>query len=100
MDKFLDNATNYFTKITDRETYRYVNIMEYVNDGYVLTNKISEQNLREMRSNMDETDQEEFDKFVEENWGTYADNLQTVTTSATPTPKKRGRKPKNQILDI
>ena len=68
--------------------------MEYVNDGYVLTNKISEQNLREMRSNMDETDQEEFDKFVEENWGTYADNLQTVTTSATPTPKKRGRKPK------
>ena len=100
MDKFLDNATNYFTKITDRETYRYVNIMEYVNDGYVLTNKISEQNLREMRSNMDETDQEEFDKFVEENWGTYADNLQTVTTSATPTPKKRGRKSKNQILDI
>ena len=100
LDKFLDNATNYFTKITDRETYRYVNIMEYVNDGYVLTNKISEQNLREMRSNMDETDQEEFDKFVEENWGTYADNLQTVTTSATPTPKKRGRKPKNQILDI
>ncbi len=100
LDKFLDNATNYFTKITDRETYRYVNIMEYVNDGYVLTNKISEQNLREMRSNMDETDQEEFDKFVEENWGTYADNLQTVTTSATPTPKKRGRKSKNQILDI
>ena len=100
LDKFLDNATNYFTKITDRETYRYVNIMEYVNDGYVLTNKISEQNLREMRSNMDETDQEEFDKFVEENWGTYADNLQTVTTSATPTPKKRGRKPKHQILDI
>ena len=100
LDKFLDNATNYFTKITDRETYRYVNIMEYVNDGYVLTNKISEQNLREMRSNMDETDQEEFDKFVEENWGTYADNVQTVTTSATPTPKKRGRKPKNQILDI
>ena len=49
---------------------------------------------------MDETDQEEFDKFVEENWGTYADNLQTVTTSATPTPKKRGRKSKNQILDI
>ena len=98
LDKFLDNATNYFTKITDRETYRYVNIMEYVNDGYVLTNKISEQNLREMRSNMDETDQEEFDKFVEENWGTYADNVQAVTTSTTS--KKRGRKPKNQILDI
>ena len=48
LDKFLDNATNYFTKITDREAYRYVNIMEYINDGYVITNKISEQNLREM----------------------------------------------------
>ncbi len=96
LDKFLDNATNYFTKITDRETYKYVNIMEFVNDGYVITNKISERNLREMRANMDETDQEEFDKFVEENWGTYSDNkaLETVAVSAAPAPKKRGRKPK------
>ena len=101
LEKFLDNATNYFTKITDRETYRYVNILEYVNDGYVITNKISEQNLREMRSNMDETDQEEFDKFVKENWGTYSDNktLDTVSVSAQPVaqPKKRGRKPKQQM---
>ena len=101
LDKFLDNATNYFTKITDRETYRYVNIMEYVDDGYVITNKISEQNLREMRSNMDETDQESFDRFVEENWGTYSDNrnqgnLVTAITNNNM-QKKRGRKPKNQI---
>ena len=101
-DKFLDNVTNYFTKITDRETYKYVNIMEFVDDGYVLTNKISEKNLREMRNNMDESDQEEFDKFVEEHWGTYSDNIQTVTASATTVTetKKRGRKPKNQILDV
>ena len=101
-DKFLDNVTNYFTKITDRETYKYVNIMEFVDDGYVLTNKISEKNLREMRNNMDESDQEEFDKFVEEHWGTYSDNVQTVTASATTVTetKKRGRKPKNQILDV
>ena len=99
LDKFLDNATNYFTKITDRETYKYVNILEYINDGYVITNKISEQNLREMRANMDETDQEEFDKFVKENWGTYSDNktLEAVSASAQPVeqPKKRGRKPKS-----
>ena len=101
-DKFLDNVTNYFTKITDRETYKYVNIMEFVDDGYVITNKISEKNLREMRNNMDESDQEEFDKFVEEHWGTYSDNVQTVTASATTVTetKKRGRKPKNQILDV
>lgn len=110
LDKFLDNATNYFTKITDRQTYKYVNIMEFVNDGYVITNKISEQNLRDMRANMDETDQEEFDKFVEENWGTYSDktignervivgaDASVCPVSATPAPKKRGRKPKNQTM--
>ena len=100
INKFLDNATNYFTKITDRETYRYVNIMEYIDDGYVLTNKISEKNLQEMRANMDETDQEGFDKFVEENWGTYSDDkkyenaIPVISTVTDNKPKKRGRKPK------
>ena len=104
LDKFLDNATNYFTKITDRETYRYVNIMEYIDDGYVITNKISEQNLQEMRANMDETDQEAFDKFVEENWGSYSDNnkyedaIPVMATVIEDKPKRRGRKPRNQIL--
>ncbi len=69
LDKFMDNATRYFTKITDRETYKYVNILEYVDDAYVLTNKISDANLIEMRNNMDDSDIESFDRFVEENWG-------------------------------
>ena len=68
LDKFMDNATRYFTKITDRETYRYVNIMEYIDDGYVLTNKISDTNLIEMRNNMDDADIVAFDKFVKDNW--------------------------------
>lgn len=68
LDKFMDNATHYFTKITDRQTYRYVNIMEYIDDSYVLTNKISDANLIEMRNNMDDSDIEAFDRFVEENW--------------------------------
>ena len=68
LDKFMDNATRYFTKITDRETYRYVNIMEYIDDGYVLTNKISDTNLIEMRNNMDDADIVDFDRFVKENW--------------------------------
>ena len=68
LDKFMDNATRYFTKITDRETYKYVNILEYVDDTYVLTNKISDSNLIEMRNNMDDSDIEEFDRFVAENW--------------------------------
>ena len=100
LDKFLDNATNYFSKITDRQTYKYVNIMEYIDDGYVITNKISEQNLREMRENMDETDQEEFDRFVEENWGSYGDRqLVSVGVAGAQGPKKRGRKPKKSIIE-
>ena len=69
IERFFDNATHYFTKVTDRQLYKYVNIMEYVDGEYVLTNKISDQNIKEMRANMDEIDLEAFDKFVQENWG-------------------------------
>ena len=70
IDKFMDNATHYFTKTTNRELYKYVNILEYHDGTYVLTNKISDRNIREMLNNMDDTDAEEFIKFVERNWGT------------------------------
>lgn len=69
LDKFMDNATRYFTKITNRETYRYVNILEFVDDSYVITNRISDTNLIEMRNNMDDSDLEDFDRFVERQWG-------------------------------
>ena len=69
IEKFMDNATRYFHKVTNRELYRYVNIMEYHNDSYVLTNKISDTNIREMRNNMDTDDAIAFDEFIERNWG-------------------------------
>ncbi len=96
IDKFMDNATYYFTKSTNKELYKYVNVMEYVDGGYVLTNKISDQNTREMRNNMDDTDAELFDKFLERNWGTKASSkvLETVSVINNTEPKKRGRKPK------
>ena len=72
LDKFIDNATLYFRKITDKQLYRYVNVMEYINDEYVMTNKITDENLREMRNNMDESDIDDFDKFIERNWGKEA----------------------------
>ena len=95
LEKFIDNATTYFTKITDKENYRYVNIMEYVNDAYVLTNKISDYNINEMRRNMDETDQEEFDKFIEENWGATTNNRDLETIYVSTEPVRRGRPKKN-----
>ena len=69
-DKFADNATYYFTKSTNRELYKYQNILEYHDGTYVLTNKISDKNIREMLNNMDDADAEEFIKFVERNWHT------------------------------
>ena len=98
LDKFMDNATRFFSKTTNKELYKYVNIFQYRNileyhDGtYVLTNPISDTNIREMRNNMDTSDIADFDKFVEENWGIkskpYYDEEEIVET------KKRGRKPK------
>ena len=98
IDKFFDNATHYFEKITDRQLYTYRNILEYVDGEYIITNPISETNLREMRINMDESDVESFDKFVEKHWGTQSSK--TVPVSAIPvetetkTPARRGRRPK------
>ena len=68
-DVFFDNATQYFRKITDKKVYEYRNILEYIDGEYVITNKISDQNIKEMRLNMTETDAEEFDDFVEKHWG-------------------------------
>ena len=66
-DKFMDNAAYYFTKSTNRETYKYVNVLEFVDGEYVITNKISDFNIKEMRNNMDESDVEAFDQFLKEN---------------------------------
>ncbi len=97
-DKFFDNATHYFEKVTDRKLYTYRNILEYVDGEYVITNPITETNLKEMRLNMDESDAEAFDKFVEKHWGNQI--KQTVAVSSEPVetkPKRRGRKPKSEV---
>ncbi|MBR0350880.1 MAG: Flp pilus assembly complex ATPase component TadA [Clostridia bacterium] len=98
-DKFFDNATHFFTKTTDRQLYIYRNILEYVDGEYVITNPITAQNIREMRSNMDETDAESFDKFIERHWGNKARNTETVTVSSNTqvTPRRRGRPAKKII---
>ena len=69
IEKFFENATTYFSKVTEQKLYEYRNILEYVDGKYVITNKISDKNLEEMRANMDETDVEGFDEFVESHWG-------------------------------
>ena len=69
INKFFDNATIFFSKTTNRELYKYRNILEFSNDSYVLTNPISDVNIREMRNNMDDADVVRFDEFLERVWG-------------------------------
>ena len=68
-DKFFDNATQFFAKSTDRQSYEYRNILEYIDGEYIITNKISDKNIKEMRLNMTDTDAEQFDDFVARHWG-------------------------------
>ena len=93
----MDNATHYFTRITNNELYKYRNILEFVDGEYVITNKISDYNLTEMRNNMDDSDIEEFDRFVEENWGKQSMKSSRIVEDSEGT-KKRGRKPKMMEL--
>ena len=69
VEKFFQNATTYFSKVTEQKLYEHRNILEYVDGGYVISNKISDKNLEEMRANMDETDIDGFDEFVQKHWG-------------------------------
>ena len=69
LTKFMDNATIFFSKTTNRELYKYRNILEFADDSYVLVNPISDDNIREMRNNMEESDVVAFDAFLERNWG-------------------------------
>ena len=102
LDKFMDNATIYFSKSTNKELYKYVNILEYHDGTYVLTNPISEHNIREMRNNMDDSDIDSFDAFLERNWGIKMEKYEGGDEEDedifnAPTGKKetkRGRKPK------
>ena len=93
-EKFFDNATHYFTKITNKQLYTYRNIMEYHDGEYVITNKITDHNLQEMRLNMDDKDLADFDRFIESHWGTskvtanVADESKTVKRAGRPRKTK------------
>ena len=84
LDKFMDNTTKYYTKITDRELYKHVNVIEYHDGEYVITNKISDANIKEMRENMDEADIDNFDEFIEKYFG-------AITVGANTRKRKKSK---------
>ncbi len=106
-DKFFDNATIFFSKTTNRELYHYRNILEFVDDSYVLVNPISEQNIKEMRNNMEETDAIAFDKFLERNWGIksrsmpiFDENGQEIVPEAPKRIEKIEAIPENIVRNV
>jgi len=102
-DKFFDNATHFFTKSTDKQLYVYRNVLEYIDGEYVVTNPISDENIRDMRNNMTELDAEAFDRFIEKHWGTKTKKTVTASSKTEETeekPKRRGRKPKQEAEEV
>ena len=100
LEKFMDNATIFFTKTTNRELYKYRNILEYQDGNYVLTNPIREANIKAMRNNMDDSDLDGFDDFLQRNWGIKLkreDDFEEETPAEGT--KKRGRKPKPTLAE-
>ena len=61
-----------------------------------MTNPITDQNIREMRNNMDESDIEGFDNFIERNWGAKKRAV-AERSRVTATEERRGRPRKSEI---
>ena len=68
LDKFMDNAVEYFQHMTQAQNYTYRNIVEFHDGTYVFTNPISEDNIRAMRENMSQEDVKAFDEFLDLAW--------------------------------
>ncbi|MNO92799.1 Type II/IV secretion system protein [compost metagenome] len=68
LDKFMDNAVEYFRHMTETSNYTYNNIVEFRDGEYVFKHPISETNIQAMRDNMSPEDIKEFDNFVDVAW--------------------------------
>lgn len=68
LDKFMDNAVEYFQHMTQSKNYTYRNIVEFVDGKYVFKNPISEENIKAMRDNMSAEDIKAFDEFLDIAW--------------------------------
>ncbi len=63
-EKFMDNATHYFQKVTETETFKSVNIIEFHNGEYEVCHRISDNNVQEMSDNMSPEDQVAFREYL------------------------------------
>lgn len=68
LDKFMDNAVEFFQHMTQSQNYTYRNVVEFVDGKYVFTNPITENNISAMRDNMSPEDIKDFDDFIDSTW--------------------------------
>jgi pilus assembly protein CpaF len=66
LDKFMDNATHYFTKVTETDTFKSVNIIEFYDGEYHIKHRISQANIDAMSENMSPDDQRAFKEFLDD----------------------------------
>lgn len=68
LNAFMETATEFFKRMTNKRKYKEVNIVEYNVDEerYEFKNRISEERLKEMYKNMFKEDREAFRKFIDE----------------------------------
>ena len=65
LDKFMDNATHYFQKVTEVDTFRSVNIIEFHDGEYQVCHRISDANVEAMKENMSPEDQRAFENYID-----------------------------------
>ena len=65
-------------------------LSKYVDDEYIITNPITDENLRGMRENMDDQDQIAFDKFLERNWGIKPQTIGATATEGAARARNAG----------
>ncbi len=68
MDKFMDNAVEYFQHMTQTNNFTYKNIVEFCDGEYIFKNPITENNIKAMRENMAAEDMKSFDDFIDLAW--------------------------------
>jgi len=69
MEMFMDTATEFFTRMTDRKLYEHQNILVYENGVYRTGEKFSMKSILEIKEHLSEQETEEFDVFLSNNWG-------------------------------
>lgn len=72
LQMFLETATEYFKRTTDRKWFESRNIVEFRDGAYVAVHPISERNRLEMKEHMSAEDVQAFEAFVAAHWPTPA----------------------------